>query len=278
LAVLPRSSRELQLARVALPGIEHERHPSAALGSRLLQAVPDLGESSLVLVDSPRSPSDCGYSASPWRPLIGYSGGARLIDTRLRLLARQLVPTVVKQAGWRLSLFPTPRHDFFARCISDAACKPHLAALGRELLDLTPTPASDGAPRGGQLFTRFMLSGFATYRALEAAGAAAAEAYPDLQFRLWTNGCELPPKSAGRSALNSRKTIIQALAAALPLDGSGPFGAPIATMDQADAAILALTARLAMDSGAIGLIEEPLEGRFAVPLQAHQARSLGLDY
>jgi hypothetical protein len=117
-----------------------------------------------------------------------------------------------------------------------------------------------------------MLSGFAAYRALEGAGVMAAEAYPDLQFRLWKDGGVLLPKSRGRAAFDQRKTIAQAIAAQLQIQGAGH----IATMDEADAAILALSARAALNHGAIGLIEEPYEGRFAAALQPAQARRVGL--
>ena len=109
-----------------------------------------------------------------------------------------------------------------------------------------------------------MLAGFATYCALERLGVPAFEAYPDLQFRLWREGRPLASKSAGRAAFTDRLEIITALAAALELVGAGA----IRTLDQADAAILALSARTALERGAIGLIEEAEEGCFALPLQA----------
>lgn len=183
------------------------------------QAAPELAGPTLALVDSPRSPSDCDYSAPRLCPRIGNKEGGRSIYARLRALVRHLAPIIENEARWRLSLFPTPRLEFFVRCISDARCKPHLAALGHKLFGLILAPAPGEGPRGGQLFTRFMLSGFAVYRTLEVAGAAAVEAYPDLQFRLWKNGRMLPPKRVGRFALDQRKTIAQAIAAALQIHG-----------------------------------------------------------
>jgi hypothetical protein len=50
----------------------------------------------------------------------------------------------------------------------------------------------------------------------------------------------------------------------------------IRTLDQADAAILAMSGRAALERWAIGLIEEAEEGCFALPLQAAQALALGL--
>jgi hypothetical protein len=190
----------------------------------------------------------------------------------LRQIVRALAATSVNDASLRLSLFPTPRHDYFLRCISDRACKPHLQALGHQLFELNAVPPAADGPRGGAIFTRFMLSGFAAYRALEAIGITAFEAYPDLQFRLWREGRPLASKSAGRAAFTDRLEIITALAATLKLTGA----TAIRTLDQADAAILALSARTALERGAIGLIEEAEEGCFALPLQAVQALALGL--
>ena len=145
---------------------------------------------------------------------------------------------------------------YFLRCIGDLACKPHLQALGHRLFDCDPPLQSNNGPRGGAIFTRFMLIGFAAYRALDAIGVTAFEAYPDLQFRLWRDDYPLAPKSAGRIALANRSQILATLAAALKLATPGQIpeqsAAQIATrfttMDQADAAILALSARAASGS------------------------------
>jgi hypothetical protein len=170
----------------------------------------------------------------------------------------------------RLSMFPTPRFEYFARCAASPACKPHLRALARELFADTFGEHERGeAPRGGAIFTRFMLSGFAAYRALERIGAGAYECYPDLQFRLWAHGAELPPKGDRKNALAARTRINARIARALGLRGA----ARIATMDQADAAILALSAAAALRFGMVGIIEEPAEGHFAVALdEAHASR------
>jgi hypothetical protein len=168
-------------------------------------------------------------------------------------------------------MFPTPRFEYFARCAASPSCKPHLRALARELFADTFDGHGRGeAPRGGAIFTRFMLSGFAAYRALERIGAAAYECYPDLQFRLWAHGSELPPKGDHRNALTVRTRINARIARNLGLRGA----ARIATMDQADAAILALSAAAALRFGMVAVIEEPAEGHFAVALGAAHARRL----
>ena len=130
----------------------------------------------------------------------------RLLDAHLRALVRSVRGDVGTDAALRrLSMFPTPRFEYFARCAASPACKPHLRALAHELFaDTFDAHDRGAAPRGGAIFTRFMLSGFAAYRALERIGAAAYECYPDLQFRLWAHGIELPPKGDHRKALQPK--------------------------------------------------------------------------
>src|SRR5260370_19637568 len=165
-------------------------------------------------------------------------------------------------------MFPTPRFEYFARCSASPACKPHLRALARELFaDTFDGHGRREAARGGAIFARFMLSGFAAYRALERIGAAAYECYPDLQFRLWAQGTELPPKGDHRNALTVRTRINARIARNLGLRGA----ARIATLDQADAAILALRAVAALALGMVPVSEEPAEAHFAVALGAAHA-------
>lgn len=171
----------------------------------------------------------------------------------------------------RLSLFPTPRLEYFRRCIEDPSCKPHLRAIGRELFGCAALSVKDG-PRGGAIFTRFMLSGFATYKALEALHLTAFEAYPDLQFRLWRDNRPLTSKNRRAEALKDRIEIVSAVA-----DLAGIIGTDrIHTLDQADAAILAISMHAALDHGAAALIEEPEEGRFAVALPRHEVTATSL--
>jgi Protein of unknown function (DUF429) len=232
----------------------------------------------IALIDSPRWPSDCDSRVSS---LLRQShAGGRLIDKRLRAIVRSLTAASPADSTLRLSLFPTPRRDYFLRCISDPTCKPHLRALGRQLFDSGGAIASNDGPRGGAIFTRFMLAGFAAYRALEALSVLTFEAYPDLQFRLWRDDLPLAPKGAGGLALAHRSkilaNILKALTATLKLDTTDQIPRQIVTMDKADAAILALSACAASDQGTIALIDEPEEGCFAIPLRSRQADSLGL--
>jgi hypothetical protein len=124
------------------------------------------------------------------------------------------------------------------------------------------------APAGGHLFTRFMLTGFAAYQALGRTRAQSFETYPDLAFRLWARGEEVPPKGAGRVALDARKRISRRLADELGCAGTRD----ISTLDQADAAVLALSAGLAIRDGIVAIIGHPAEGRFALALDRDQAR------
>jgi hypothetical protein len=225
------------------------------------------------MVDSPRWPCDLDWSKSMPMARVGQVRG-RLLDANLRALIGHVAGNGRADAALRrLSMFPTPRFEYFARCAASPACKPHLRALARELFAEVFDGYDGGeAPRGGAIFTRFMLSGFGAYRALERIGAAAYECYPDLQFRLWAHGTELPPKGDHRNALAVRKRINARIARALGLRGA----ARIATMDQADAAILALSAAAALRFGMVAVIEEPAEGHFAVALGAARASRVDL--
>ncbi len=88
-----------------------------------------------------------------------------------------------------------------------------------------------------------MLAGFAVFPALERLGVGAFEAYPDLQMRLWSDGGELPPKRNRAEAIRVRRRICARLARIV---GVRPFEAP-RTLDQADAAVLALSAAASAD-------------------------------
>jgi hypothetical protein len=288
LAVLDEAAKALRLARVAVAGVEENIIANAdgtragiaddagaifELARRLLAAVPEFGVAgAIVLIDSPRWPRDLDLvmraPGAPLRHGCERISASRAIDIALRAIVRGLV--LKKGSPFRLALFPTPKFEFFSACASDPRCKPHLAAIARELFGtaLEGAPAM-AAPTGGRLFTRFMLTGFAAYRALERSPAARFEAYPDLAFRLWARGVEIPPKRAGWPALDARKRINRRLA-----DEMGCTGAcAISTLDQADAAVLALSAGLAARAGVVAIIEQPGEGRFALALDREQARS-----
>ncbi len=161
-----------------------------------------------------------------------------------------------------LSMFPTPLATYFGGCVARSGCKPHLRAIAEEMLapviDI-PRATKTGALAGGT-FTRFMLTGFAVFPALEQLGVRAFEAYPDLQLRLWSDGVHVPPKKFRREALRVRKEICNKLAASLQIAN---FVVPT-TLDEADAAVLALSAAASAPAHALIELRCPPEGRFAV--------------
>lgn len=231
-----------------------------------------------MLVDSPRWPRDLDWSRGTHRRDPAPRG--READAALRKIFRELTDAAPgggggKARGPGLSMFPTPRYEYFARCARDPRCKPHLRAIARDLLGalVDEDGAVDGpAPRGGAIFTRFMLAGFATYRALASLGVSAFESYPDLQLRLSAPATALPPKRRRADALAVRRTIVASLASGLGLrDAPAP-----ANLDQADAAVLALAAARCARGGALAVLDNPCEGRFMMALDRRQARRLGL--
>lgn len=226
----------------------------AALAAQFRSALPDLERGALALIDSPRWPRDldCAAPGVARRPC---EIRGRAIDEALRRLIKQ---TAGLKAS--VSMFPTPDSAYFYAQIVAPAAKPHLRALGLALLGSSLTPS---APHGGN-FTRFMLAGFAAYRALEGLGVSCFEGYPDLQFRVWNGGRRLPSKiSGGRiAALEARDHIVAELAARLKISRGGAGG----SLDQADAAILALSAAAGLRLGGGVIIEHPAEGRFWLTL------------
>src|SRR6266436_1351469 len=189
LAILVSGKSELRLARTALRGISGDTPGAVAqLAGRMIDIAPELAAPAIALVDSPRWPSDLDWSKPTPVARAGNVRG-RLLDAHLRALMGHVGGNGHTGAALRrLSMFPTPRFEYFAR--------------------------------GGAIFTRFMLSGFAAYRALERIGAAAYECYPDLQFRLWAHGTELPPKGDHRNALTVRTRINARIARNLGLRGA----------------------------------------------------------
>jgi hypothetical protein len=280
LAILNAAHGVLRLARVPVSGLElhrsvpedadaSERSVISELHWRLMAVAPELGiAGTIALIDSPRWPRALDLAkptANTSRS--GRSAGGRAIDRSLREIVAQLALKRPDGRSFRLSLFPTPGLEYFAVCAADPLCKTHLAAIARELFgSALHSPPRLPLPTGGRLFTRFMLAGFAVYRALEPTGAECFEAYPDLAFRLWAEGVDLPPKNAGRAALDVRKRINQRLADELGCSGASR----ISTLDGADAAILALSAAMAARVGSIAVIEHSREGRFALALNRAQ--------
>ncbi len=283
LAIVGSPPRTLVFKRVALDGLNGTA--CSTLARRIKDAAPELDSRATALVDSPRWPRDLDWSRGTQRRAPAPRG--REVDAVLRQIFRTLVAPsaakavpAVKLRRPGLSMFPTPPYDYFARCARDPRCKPHLSAIAAELFGaLSPDElGGDGearrsAPSGGAIFTRFMLAGFATYRALERLGVQAFESYPDLQLRLSSPSTELPPKDRRAEALAARRRIVASLAAALRLRDT-----PVpANLDQADAAALALAVAVCARRGALWVIGNPCEGRFMLALDARQARHVALS-
>jgi hypothetical protein len=277
------------------------------LNEMLVSEVPKLA-GAIALVDSPRWPSDldwskastgvCSRSGKPGRrtaepspeqnrkemtPRGSYQtgiGGAtnsphgRAIDAGLRALVSKLRGESTDCALKPLSLFPTPPMNYFGAHLNLPTCKPHLRLLGEALFGAALN--RDYGLASGGIFTRFMIAGFATYQALKRTCAEVYECYPDLQFRLWCRGQQLFSKNAStRSvALASRIRILSALACELEVSGFHN----IRRMDEADAAILALSTFAARRRGATLIFENNQEGSFLVAMDEPDANYLHLSY
>jgi len=272
--------RRIRLDEIAATGGDSACPPGAGTASsaiaaivRCLRAQAPALANAIAIVDSPRWPVDLDLARAG---AVGRSGpvrGGREIDRRLRLIVAQLRGSGAYPALRPLALFPTPGLDYFARRIAYGGCKPHLRAIGRELFGA----ALKGLPSQltGGTFTRFMIAGFAAYRALDALGAAVYEGYPDLQFRLWCAAPDLPPKRGRRAtsgrprvtapqAFERRLRVLEQLARETAIEGCDR----VKTLDAADAAVLALSAAAARRRGSIRAIEVPAEGRFLVAMPA----------
>jgi hypothetical protein len=240
------------------------------LGAMLAANVPEL-RGATVLVDSPRWPSDLDWSkagviAAP------HSQRGREIDVGLRALVYTLRKGV-NSTLTTLSMFPTPPMRYFGAHLNSATCKPHLQMLGQALFGEALN--RDCGPASGGIFTRFMIAGFATYRALEAIGAEVYESYPDLQFKLWCRRHRLISKKNCRSsALASRVRVLSALARRVGVSGS----CLVQRLDEADAAILALSIIAARQYGATFMFENSYEGRFMVALDEPEAQRFQQRY
>jgi hypothetical protein len=180
----------------------------------------------------------------------------------LRALVLDLIAAGAAPALRPLTLFPTPCRSYFDACVGARGCKPHLRALGAELFPGRRTVESYGGT-----FTRFMIAGFAAYRALAMIGVRSYEAYPDLQFRLWSHDPALPPKKAGPRAREARRLIAAALGYRLGISGCDTLG----RLDALDAAILSLSALAAAGGGMLVALEHRSEGCFVVALDSDLA-------
>jgi hypothetical protein len=276
-ALVTSGAREVLFTRVPLDEIaegdaDFVGRPRAigTIAHRLRAAAPAL-TGAIAIVDSPAWPADLDLSKPGVTARDGNPREGREIDRVLRVLVAELRGTGTYPGLRPLGLFPTPGFDYFARRIMHDACKQHLRAIGRELFG----PALEAGPTQltGGTFTRFMIAGFAAHRALTMIGAAVYEGYPDLQFRLWCTTPYLPPKKGRKeksgetritaaAAFAARIRILERMAREAAFESCGE----VKTLDAADAAILALSAALARDRGAVEMISVPAEGRFLVSL------------
>jgi Protein of unknown function (DUF429) len=259
----------LRFARIDLCQFSSDAIESVARA--IARTMPGLGRDAIVLIDSPCNPR--GWNRRSGKA-ISPVPRARAIDATLREIVKAIGRKRGPADGVRLSMFPTPEAEYFIRCAADPRCPPHLAAFAREILEIEIPVTRPAAHLGGvgRLFTRFMLSGFAAFRALERVGASAFESYPYLSFALHkTDDERLPPKSATGDALAQRRRIIARLAREAEI-AEVP---PIETLDQADAAVLALTAAIGAARGALYSIQAPGEGRFLLPVRCRDRGTVG---
>jgi hypothetical protein len=239
----------------------------ASLGAMLMDKAPQLRDA-IVLVDSPRWPRDLDWS-QPGVVAATHSRRSREIDVGLRALVCALRKLGSNSTLTPLSMFPTPPMRYFGANLNTASCKPHLRVLGQALFGEALN--RDYGPAIGGIFTRFMIAGFATYRALAGTDAEVYECYPDLQFRLWYRRHQLFSKksTSGRTAaLASRLGVVSGLARRIGVSGSNQ----IQRLDEADAAILALSVAAARQQGATFIFENACEGSFMVALDEPEAQ------
>jgi hypothetical protein len=264
-AMLTADRATLSYHRVPLAGIASPVAESIA--QRIANAVERDLRGGVVLVDSPRTPRDVDCSGDKMIARM-ETPRARIIDASLRELLHATFNGTMRP----LSMFPTPLASYFAGCVAMRGCKPHLRAIAEERLASVisfPLASTAGSIVGGT-FTRFMLAGFAVFPALETLGMRAFEAYPDLQMRLWSGGIKLPPKRLRAEALRARQAISEHLAKIVKVSG---FDAP-KTLDEADAAVLALTAAAGASRGSLIELHCAPEGRFAIALDKPQTGGL----
>jgi hypothetical protein len=264
-------SGQMRLERVGLAGLENSPGQAIAeLARRIVAIVPELtGKGAIALIDSPCYPRN---GAAPAKN-AAKSSYTRLIDARLAAIVRRIRQARAKSnPSLGLWLFPTPPSAEFVRYACDPSCPSHLVRFVYELFpQYTEKRDAESEKSGaGRIFTRFMISGFALYRALSQWPVACFEGYPDLYFRLCANGASITPKRVGRRrAMETRIPIVTAV-----MRQSGQTGSAPTTLDQADAAILAASACAARRSGTLLGIEAPSEGVFALPLARADARYL----
>ena len=275
LAIVNDSRRTMAFQWVALDDLGEI--PCTALARKINEVVPELDPCATVLVDSPRCPRDLDLSWAIRREPVPAQ---REIDVELK----RIFPLLMGEPDGKaykpgLAMFPTPRFRYFTQWAFHPKSKPHLAAITKELFTAflngdrgTNDDGDEARPggAGGGTFTRFMLAGFATYRALERIGTNPFESYPDLQMRLCAPSTALPPKKVRPGALTVRRQIVASLCESL---GVVAASAP-RTLDQADAAAMALAAALSARSNTLCTVSHPCEGRFMLALDRSQSHCL----
>lgn len=260
-------SGRMRFERVGLTGLENSPGQAIAeLARRVVAIAPELTRNgAIALIDSPRFPRGSACATK-----LSYT---RLIDARLAATVRRIrAARATSNPSLGLWLFPTPPSAEFVRHARDLSCPTHLVRFAYELFPQYMEKRDHESEKSGtgRIFTRFMIGGFALYRALSQWPVACFEGYPDLYFRLHANGASIMPKRAGRRrAMETRIPIVTAVMRQSGLKGSMPT-----TLDQADAAILAASACAARRSGTLLAIEAPSEGVFALPLARADARYL----
>jgi hypothetical protein len=223
----------------------------------MLAAFSGRGSGSVAIIDSPRWPRDLDWSRrhEGITPIVRPDPPpGRDLDRALRALIRRSVTANAEPI--RLSMFPTPRLDYFTGCVTNRECKPHLRTIYGALFGRLPATSTDGRISGGT-FTRFMLCGFVAYVVLEQMGVKCYECFPDVQFRLLGQGGYLPPKRKRTAALRERLKILDALYSEQGI-AAGPRAS---TLDQADAAVMVLAG---LRPGSLVSIRNPAEGEFIV--------------
>lgn len=269
-------SGRMRLERVGLAGLENSpARAIAELARRIVAIAPELtAKGAIALIDSPCYPRNDDARAKN----AAKSSYTRLIDARLAAIVGRIRAARAKSnPSLGLWLFPTPPGAEFVRYACEPSCPPHLVRFVYELFPqyMQKRDAESEKSGAGGNFTRFMISGFALYKAFSQWPVACYEGYPDLYFRLCANGASITPKRAGRRrAMETRIPIVTAVMRQSGLAGSAPT-----TLDQADAAILAASACAARCAGMLLAIAAPSEGVFALPLVHADARYLvGFEY
>jgi hypothetical protein len=269
LAIVNAARRTMSFQWVALDPLGEV--PCTALARQIKEVAPEFDARATVLVDSPRWPRDLDLAQGTVlrRPVPPQ----REIDVELKRIFPLLMGAPDgKSYKPGLAMFPTPLHTYFAQWANHPKTKPHLAAMTKELFEKFLEADKGGAAHNGAdggTFTRFMLAGFATYRALERIGVNPFESYPDLQMRLCAPATKLPAKRLS-AALTVRSQVVASLCQSL---GIVAASAP-RTLDQADAAVMALAAALSARRGALWTVSHPCEGRFMLALDDAQSRCL----